>query len=373
MRAAGFAPTHHREAGAARTGPHPPRWSVAPRTRPRALRVGVGVGWRWRWSWSAWRQTRTPFLPSPDSAVSPENVYGDVRRCTRPGSRCRRSPRSARRRGGGGLAGGGAGGRVPHGAADVGRGVLGRGGRGCRRWTRSAPSSDLPLTITVATATTAAGVAVAGELVACGSVAAGGLAPGRSRCSGRTSIRRPPAGPRRRRAPPGGRSPGWARTPTWASGTGVSAGVAYLHWSPRRISASVRIIPMPITRGLCGPVHPRLNRPAPARAGGVQPGAEASPRAATGVDPGEALVGALWDEHGDALLGYVAPGFSVSEGRGHPGGDAPRLAQRQPLDTASDRLRPWLLAGRGPPGHRPAPGPAEPAEVLGSPKLESPR
>ena len=105
----------------------------------------------------------------------------------------------------------------------------------------------------------------------------------------------------------------------------------------------------------------------------MQPGAEASARAVTGADPGEAFVGALWDEHGDALLGYVTrlvgdPGRAediVQEVMLRAWRNADRL------DAASRSLRPWLFtvaAHLATDQHRAR---RSRPEILGSPELES--
>jgi RNA polymerase sigma-70 factor (ECF subfamily) len=85
------------------------------------------------------------------------------------------------------------------------------------------------------------------------------------------------------------------------------------------------------------------------RAGGVQPTAPWSERIAVSADPGETFVAALWDEHGDALLGYVTRLV------GDPG-RAEDIVQEVmlrawrhagSLDTEGRSLRPWLFTVAG--------------------------
>jgi len=81
----------------------------------------------------------------------------------------------------------------------------------------------------------------------------------------------------------------------------------------------------------------------------VQPAVETSDRTLMTWDPGEAFVGALWAEHGEALLGYV------SRLTGDPG-RAEDIVQEvmlrawrhaDHLDAASRSLRPWLFTVAG--------------------------
>ncbi len=85
------------------------------------------------------------------------------------------------------------------------------------------------------------------------------------------------------------------------------------------------------------------------RGEGVQPTAPWSERTAVSADPGETFVAALWDEHGDALLGYVTRLV------GDPG-RAEDIVQEvmlrawrhaDSLDAATRSLRPWLFTVAG--------------------------
>ena len=107
---------------------------------------------------------------------------------------------------------------------------------------------------------------------------------------------------------------------------------------------------MPITRdpGAHGSSGGEL-RTAMERGGGVQPTAPWSERTAVSADPGEAFVTALWDEHGNALLGYV------NRLVGDPG-RAEDIVQEvmlrawrhaDSLDAGTRSLRPWLFTVAG--------------------------
>ena len=86
-----------------------------------------------------------------------------------------------------------------------------------------------------------------------------------------------------------------------------------------------------------------------ARGGGVQSPAPWSERNAVSAEPGESFVAALWDEHGNALLGYVTRLV------GDPG-RAEDIVQEVmlrawrhagSLDAATRSLRPWLFTVAG--------------------------
>ena len=85
------------------------------------------------------------------------------------------------------------------------------------------------------------------------------------------------------------------------------------------------------------------------RGGGVQFTAPWSERAVVSADSGEAFVAALWDEHGNALLGYVTRLV------GDPG-RAEDIVQEvmlrawrhaDSLDAGARSLRPWLFTVAG--------------------------